>query len=281
MFSHKHIQILHEFFAGIEGVLPLEPVRKVHDLTGIPMRDIHIYALQNGLIPARYERNIGTVGVAGQIKLLQSCALIIGLGGLGGNVIEQLARIGVGKIIATDFDEFDESNLNRQILSSHQALGKSKSKTAQQRVELINSDVTYIGYEKKLDELDDGVFGECDVVFDCLDNVPDRLVLGDRCKRANVTLIHAAIAAWYAQVAIVGPGSGKMKKIYKDQCPTEKHQSPIEKKLGCPVFTAAVAASLMTSQGVKVLIGETIDDEDAIVTVDLLSNEVIKVNSFK
>ncbi|MFO8113732.1 MAG: ThiF family adenylyltransferase [Desulfosalsimonadaceae bacterium] len=67
--------------------------------------------------PSRYSANIPSFGQAGQQKLLRSRAVVVGLGGLGGFVLEQLARIGVGCIVAADHDSFEHVNLNRQLLS--------------------------------------------------------------------------------------------------------------------------------------------------------------------
>lgn len=276
MFSQKQTEILHEFFADIDDCLPLNLVEKIHDATGIPTRLIHICALERGLIPLRYRRNIGTIGVEGQLQLLKSTALVIGLGGLGGNVIEQLARIGVGTLLAADYDNFDETNLNRQLLSSHGSLGRSKAETAVRRIAQINTDTEVTVYSKKLDALDDEVFEKCDIVFDCLDNIPDRLVLADRCARANVTLIHAAIASWYGQIAVIKPSSGFMQRVYKDFDKTEIQNKQLEKKLGTPPFTAAAAASIMTAQGIKVLTGQKIN-ENELITFDLLTNELQSV----
>ena len=65
----------------------------------------------------RYKRNIGALTIEEHEKLKQFKVCVVGCGGLGGYIIEMLGRIGVGNITAIDGDVFDESNLNRQILS--------------------------------------------------------------------------------------------------------------------------------------------------------------------
>ena len=82
-----------------------------HDLT---TREVSIFALEHGLLPYRYVKNVGTVGLAGQARLLGSRALVVGAGGIGGSACELLARMGVGTIVLVDPDTFDETNLNRQ-----------------------------------------------------------------------------------------------------------------------------------------------------------------------
>ena len=74
--------------------------------------------LEDGQIPERYRRNIGTIGVDGQRRLLRAKVAIVGAGGLGGNVIEHLTRQGVGYLRIIDGDFFAAHNLNRQLLAT-------------------------------------------------------------------------------------------------------------------------------------------------------------------
>src|SRR5512136_1109406 len=83
-------------------------------------------ALEIGLLPARYQRNRNTISVKEQLRLFRAHVAVIGCGGLGGYVIEELARLGVGRITAIDPDVFEEHNLNRQLFSSPENLGKPK-----------------------------------------------------------------------------------------------------------------------------------------------------------
>ncbi|MDW2003752.1 ThiF family adenylyltransferase, partial [Vibrio sp. 2304] len=66
---------------------------------------------------------------------------VVGCGGIGGYVIEMLGRLGIGYITVIDGDVFEETNLNRQILSNSQTIGKSKAQTARERMKLVNPDI--------------------------------------------------------------------------------------------------------------------------------------------
>jgi len=79
------------------------------------------------IIPTRYLRSLGTVGWDGQKKLLEATVVIIGAGGLGGWIIEGLARMGVGHLVVVDGDVFEENNLNRQLLCTEGSLGEAKT----------------------------------------------------------------------------------------------------------------------------------------------------------
>ena len=76
----------------------------------------------------RYERN-GIVITPEENKALAARKVCVaGCGGLGGGVIEGLVRSGVGNVVAVDGDVFDETNLNRQVLSNESNLGRSKAR---------------------------------------------------------------------------------------------------------------------------------------------------------
>lgn len=96
-------------------------------------------------IKDRYTRNIPTLNNEENNKLKKFKVCIVGCGGLGEYIIEMLSRLGVGQLTIVDYDKFEESNLNRQILSEESLLGFSKAKAAKDRVNKINSE-TLVNY---------------------------------------------------------------------------------------------------------------------------------------
>jgi len=105
---------------------------------GATLGEVEEVALAAGLLPARYRRNRETVSTADQLRLRRSRVAVIGCGGLGGYLVEQLARLGVGRLAVIDPDVFEEHNLNRQLLSSPAALGRPKVEVAAERVAAVN-----------------------------------------------------------------------------------------------------------------------------------------------
>jgi len=182
--------------------LSLEDTKKIAHKTGLCIKTIEWIALDCGIQPLHYIRNIATLGFDGQKKLLESSIIIVGLGGLGGHVLEQAGRMGIGRIICCDHDVFEETNLNRQILSNADNLGKSKVDTARERVAGINSGIDFVGFSGKFQDMDKGSWKQANVVFDCLDNIDDRFILAERCAREGVELVHGAVAGWCGQVEI-------------------------------------------------------------------------------
>ncbi|MCU0593099.1 MAG: ThiF family adenylyltransferase, partial [Desulfobacterales bacterium] len=124
--------------------LSVRQIQELSQQTGMTGREIERAALENGLVPERYARNMRTFSLADQATLLNSHAGVVGLGGLGGTVTEILARMGVGRLTLIDGDRFEDSNLNRQLLSSLSNLSMPKADAAAQRVRQINpsTDVT-------------------------------------------------------------------------------------------------------------------------------------------
>jgi molybdopterin/thiamine biosynthesis adenylyltransferase len=259
---------LEEFFANSESkTISIEEVKDISQNTDIPLRRVECFALSKGVIPVRYQRNIGTFGASGQIRLLESTVMLVGLGGLGGSVLEQIARAGFGTIIGVDPDVFDRSNLNRQLLSTEHTIGEEKVAAAKKRVHKINSAVSFTGHVCRFQDLPDGLWLGADIVFDCLDNIPDRLILADKCARADCPLIHGAIAGWYAEVGVVWPGSKMLERYYQGQ--TEG----MEKELGTPASTAMMTASIMAAKAVQVLAGSDLSKESEMHAFNLLDNE--------
>ena len=151
-------------------------------------REIEISALQNNIIPERYQRNLGVISPSEQAKLLQSKVSIIGAGGLGGTVLELLARMGIGKLIIADKDIIVDSNLNRQILSTENNLGKSKTEFAVKRVKEIDSSIEIVGYSVFInsDNVKKVIEG-AEVAVDALDNLPSRFVLQKACRDLKIS----------------------------------------------------------------------------------------------
>ena len=267
MLTDEQYKLLTKVFAGrVKDVLSVEMTKSLARKAGLCQRFIEIFALEKGIVPARYNRNIGSIGIDGQKKLLQSSCLVVGLGGLGCVVAELLARAGVGKIYAGDGDVYDETNLNRQIFSTENNLGKSKSKEAKKRIKKVNSSVEFKPCDCKFSEIPDKTWNKVVLVFDCLDNIKDRLILADKCSEAHIPLIHGAIAGWCGEVAVIWPGSHLLEQVYKTDT------KGLEKQLGTPVFTAAASASIMAAEGVKLLTGKTYVKENRILYFDLKQN---------
>jgi molybdopterin/thiamine biosynthesis adenylyltransferase len=208
--------------------------------------------LAQGLLPARYQRNRTMISTAQQRQLFHSKVAVIGCGGLGGYILEELARLGVGQLLAIDPDTFEEHNLNRQLLSSPAGLGKSKAQAAAARIAEINPAVTVHAVVAAVTSSNaHELFAGVDVVADAVDNVPTRLELAESCTKLGIPLVHGAIAGWYGHVTTIFPGEGTLQKMYSLWCGGKG----VEAQLGNPSFTPALVASFEVAEVCKVLLG--------------------------
>ena len=215
----------------------------------------------------RYDRNL-IISDSEQELLKEKRVAVLGAGGLGGYVIEMLARMGIGGLLIFDFDDFSESNLNRQILSKENNLGKNKAMEAQKRVEEINSEVKVDVVTEKLElaKIKEKLEG-CDAVVDCLDTVKDKLALQNISKELGIPMVHGAIGGWFGQVTTIMPGNDTLNFIY----PNGEEPDSSE---GNPSFTPAIIAGIQVSETVKVLLGHEDILQRKLLAVDLFSNEV-------
>ena len=214
---------------------------------------------------ARYERNIPALTEEECGILRQKRVLVVGCGGLGGHLIDQLTRIGIGAIRAVDGDVFESSNLNRQLLSRVSLLGTGKAKTAAEHIRAVNPDTEAEAVEAFMTQANvQELLADCDAVLDGLDNPESRKLLAAACARANVPYIYGAISGWVAQAAISMPGDQLMELLYPEgTLLTDKSVLS---------FTPAMCASLQTSLCVKLLVGRPVST-GTIYCFDLLNLE--------
>lgn len=147
----------------------------------------------------RYSRQIifPKIGKEGQKKLLESSVLIVGMGGLGSNISNNLVRAGVGRIKIVDRDYVEPDNLQRQILFDEGDIGMRKALAAYKKLKKINSSISI---EAKVVDVNykniEGLIKGVDVVLDGTDNMETRFVINDACiKNAKPWIYGATIGS--------------------------------------------------------------------------------------
>lgn len=213
----------------------------------------------------RYVRNTPALTEAECEILRKKRILVVGCGGLGGHIIDQLARIGVGQLRVVDGDVFEPSNLNRQLLSEVPLLGTSKAKAAASHIVRVNPDIDAEAVEDYLTDANASqLLAGCDVVMDALDNISSRKILAAACEKAGIPYIYGAIQGWVAQAAISMPGDGLISTLYPEG--TEIRDKSVLS------FTPALCASMQVSLCVKLLVGRTVQT-GTVYYFDLLNQE--------
>jgi len=232
--------------------------------------------MQDEILTKRYERNHEMITLDQQQELRNKRVCIIGCGGLGGYSIEFLARLGVGNMTVVDGDVFDETNLNRQVLSNESNIGKSKAEIALHHIHTINSDVNVTAISNFFAEDNaEAILKEHDVVVDALDNISTRRLLEKTCATLNIPFVHGAIAGWYGQVATIFPGDQTLDSIYHST-----GEKGVEKRLGNPSFTPAIVSGIQVSEVLKIMLGSPDVLRHKVLYIDLLTHsyDILQVN---
>jgi molybdopterin/thiamine biosynthesis adenylyltransferase len=206
-------------------------------------------ALELGIWPERYQRNNATYSLAEQLRLLNADVALLGLGGLGGHLLELLARAGVGRIRAADGDEFEPSNLNRQLYATRRSLGGYKAAAASARLKVVNAAVDFEPVAASLDEAGMTELARgAGLCLDALGGLSQREALQRAAAMAGAPLVTAAVAGASGIVATVLPGA-------KGPADFLGQGAGAEDSLGTPCPAVAMAASLMAAEALGILAG--------------------------
>lgn len=222
----------------------------------------------------RYSRHImlEEIGEQGQEKLLNSCVLIIGAGGLGSPAAMYLAAAGIGTIGIADADIVDLSNLQRQIIHSTSDRARDKVQSAKETLEGINTDVKVNTYKMFVNS--DNIFDlikDYDFVLDCTDNFESKFLINDACVKAEKPFVHAGVAEFWGQLMTYVPEQGPCYRCVFEKPPAESSAK------GIVGAAAGVIGSLQAMEAVKYILGIGELLTGCILTYDALKAEFRKV----
>ena len=159
-------------------------------------------------------------GAQSMEKLAASRVAVFGIGGVGGYVVEALARSGIGALDIIDNDQVCLSNINRQIIATHKTIGMYKVDAAEERIHDINPDCVVRAYKtfflpETQDQFD---FSQYDYVVDAIDTVTGKLAIIEKAKKAGVPVISSMGAG-----NKLHPSMFEVADIYKTEvCPLAK-----------------------------------------------------------
>lgn len=264
--------------SGEYRTISFEQVRELAQDVG-SVREVELAAADLDIVPARYARNMGTVGVEGQRRLLRATVAVVGLGGLGGYVAEALARMGVGRLILVDGDDFEEHNLNRQLFSTEHNLGVEKAKVACRRIAEVNGAVETVCHaevltQENLPRLLEGA----DVAVDALDRLPTRLMLQDGVRELGIPMVHGSIGGFLGQVMTIFPEDTGLHALYGNG--ENLPERGTESELGTPSATPMLVAAWEAQEVVKILTGrgELLRDRLLVVDMESATSQVLRLS---
>jgi len=159
----------------------------------------------------RYARNGATLSSEDQLCLHRARVCQFGLGGLGGSLLEMLARMGFGRqgfgwLRAADGDVFEASNLNRQLFCQESTLGRPKAEAAAERIQAVNSEIDLTTHAISIAPEHMAEFMQgADIVLDALGDLPSKLALRGAARLTGLPVITAAVAGWTGFITTLLP----------------------------------------------------------------------------
>jgi sulfur-carrier protein adenylyltransferase/sulfurtransferase len=206
----------------------------------------------------RYSRHLilPEVGMAGQEKLKASRILLVGSGGLGSPLAYYLAAAGIGTIGMVDFDVVDFSNLQRQILHFTKDVGRPKIVSAQEKVEQINPEVTFIPYETRF-TADNAleIARDYDLVIDGTDNFPTRYLVNDVCVLLKKPNVYGSIFRFEGRVSVFDAQKGPCYRCHFPE-PPPPGMVPSCAEGGVLGVLPGIIGLLQAMEALKILLGK-------------------------
>jgi molybdopterin/thiamine biosynthesis adenylyltransferase len=190
-------------------------------------------------------------GEKGQKKLKQASVLISRVGGLGGTVAYQLAASGIGRLILAHAGNIKPSDLNRQLLMTHDGIGKPRIESAARRLRELNPRLVIDAVDENVGERNvERLVAAADLVVDCAPLFDERYLMNREARRQKKPLVECAVYELEGQVTTFLPGESE----YIDALYPEK---PKEWKREFPVFgaVASTAGSIAAIEAIKVIAG--------------------------
>jgi molybdopterin/thiamine biosynthesis adenylyltransferase/rhodanese-related sulfurtransferase len=208
----------------------------------------------------RYSRHliIPDVGMTGQKRLKNAKVLVIGAGGLGSPALLYLAAAGVGTLGIAEFDEVDESNLQRQVIHGQSDIGKSKAVSAKESILEVNPLVNVVLHEGRLENDNvKQVFEGYDLIIDGTDNFATRYMVNDAAYFLGIPYVWGSIYRFDGQASVFAPMLGEDLPCYRCLYPEPPPPGMVPScaeggVLG--VLCAAIGA-IQVNEGIKLLTG--------------------------
>lgn len=199
---------------------------------------------------------------------------ILGLGGLGSHSSSQFARLGIEKINIVDFDTYDLTNLNRQLFSNTDTIGKKKVSVVSSELKKINSDIEIKEFDIKIDSNNIlTIIKNSDIVIDGLDNIETRTLAIKACSELNIPFVFASVSRVYGYVSVITDYSKNniiniIEKIsgYFD---IDKHTTS---------FTVSVVSGIQVAESIKYLLGKKSSTQNKLITIDLENTNIKHIN---
>jgi molybdopterin-synthase adenylyltransferase len=203
---------------------------------------------------ARYEWQMWTpaVGEVGQRKLKAASVLISRCGGVGGSVAFELAAAGVGNLIIAHAGDIKPSDLNRQILMTDAAIGTSRARSIESRLQEFNPRIAVEVVPENVSTVNaDTLVSQADYVASCAPLFPERFALNDACIAGGKPMVDAAMFDFDIQLSVYDSTQGPcMRCVYPEAPPEWKRQFPVFGAVSATVGAMAAAEIIKLIAGI-------------------------------
>jgi adenylyltransferase/sulfurtransferase len=216
----------------------------------------------------QYDRHLilEDIGIRGQLKLKSAKVLVIGAGGLSCPVLQYLSAAGVGNIGIIDDDIVDQSNLQRQILYTHNDIGKNKAESAAKRLQLLNPFITFTTYKTRFTKENAlNIVKDYDLIVDGTDNFPSRYLINDTAVLLDKPIVFGSIFKFEGQVSVFNYKNGP---TYRCLYPTppKPNEVPNCSEIGVLGVLPGIIGSLQANEVLKIIL-----DKGEVLTGKLLT----------
>ena len=230
----------------------------------------------------RYSRQILFSGIreAGQRRLAESRALIVGCGALGSAHAESLARAGVGKLRIADRDFVEASNLQRQTMftESDAAERIPKAVAAQNHIREINSEIEVEAEVTDVNHSNiESLIRDCDVVLDGTDNFATRYLINDACVKHTINWIYGAAVGSYGVTMTILPHQTPCLRCVFEEAPPAA-SAPTCDTAGVIMPVISVVSAVQVTEALKLLTGQPENLNKSLMQFDVWRNEWRRIN---
>ncbi|RAP52845.1 MAG: hypothetical protein BZ138_02155 [Methanosphaera sp. rholeuAM270] len=219
-------------------------------------------------------------------ELLKTTPIVVmGSGGLGGTIIEQFIRAGFEELTIVDQDVFDETNLNRQIRSNIDTIGKSKVQITKNEAQKINPNANITAYDLTVDssnitEILDGN----KILIDAVDNVYTRVMISREARKQKMVFVHSAVEKTSGQLSVFESDSVSYEELFKFKSfgkTLEESKdyllSLTRKKPQVLGITPSIFGALEVNETIKYILGK----DGVVLAPNVLQWDLFDISSFR
>ena len=206
----------------------------------------------------RYSRHLllEEIDIAGQEKLLNAHALIIGVGGLGSAAAPYLAAAGIGHITLVDDDQVELTNLQRQIMHTEKMLGKSKVISGKAFLQQLNAGAHIETIQAKATvSLLDELLPRVNIVLDCTDNFATRQLINASCFKHQTPLVSGSALRFDGQISVFDPRNSASPCYACIFSPNEQFEEMSCSSMGIYSPLVGIIGAMQAAQALQVVVG--------------------------